>query len=108
PGHDRLIEGERGGEEIGVCGDAIYRSRRLDFVVGDVLTLENRFLGGVGDAAAEDSMALAALDAAGGVAAFERLRIIIDGAPGEAFDDDYLAVWLDRSAPDDIEFGEGA
>lgn len=108
PGGDRLIDGEPGGEEIGVCGDAVYRSRRLDFAVGDVLTLENRFLVGAAADAGEDPMAAAALDAASGAAAFERLRAHIDAAPVEAFDDDYLAVWLDRSASDDNVFAEGA
>lgn len=107
PGADRLIEGERGGEEIGVCGDAIYRSRRIDIAPGDVLTLENRFLGSE-EASAGDLMAAAALDAEGDAGAFGRLAACVDGLAAEAFDDDYLAVWLDRSASDDVVLAEGA
>lgn len=106
PGADRLIDGERGGEEIGAGGDTIYRSRRLDIAPGDVLTLENRLLDG--DYLGSDPIAAAALDAANGDAAFDRLRADIDDLPGEAFDDDYLAVWLDRSASDDAVLAEGA
>ena len=75
-GGDQLIEGECGGEEIGVRGDAIYRSRRLDIAPGDVLALENRSLTG-GDFLENDPMTAAALDAANGDAAFDRLRAVI-------------------------------
>lgn len=108
PGADRLIEGERGGEEIGACGDAIYRSRRLDIAAGDILTLENRVLAGDAEGGVDLMAAAAALAAAGGDAAFDRLSAGIDGLSAEAFDDDYLAVWLDRSAPGDVVLAEGA
>lgn len=98
PGAAALIEGERGGDEVGASGDAIYRSRRIEIAPGDVLTLENRLLAGSDLGDGEAGTALAGLADRGGDAAFARLRDYVAAAPTAAFDDDYLAVWLDFSA----------
>lgn len=101
-----LLTGEPGGAELGVSGDAVYRSRRIDLAPGEILALVNRPLPAVArdDGENADPLAVAALEAvgaAGGESAFAWLSEGVDGLPSGEFDDDYLAVWLDRAVPAD-------
>jgi phosphoserine phosphatase RsbU/P len=108
-GGGELLRGEPGGEEIGVSPDAVYRSRSISFKSGDVLVLENRPLPmmTMEDGGAADPTAVAATAAAGdgGDVAFAWLAEGVDELAPADCDDDYLAVWLDRSALD-VDLGE--
>lgn len=107
-GGGELLCGEPGGEEIGVGPDTVYRSRSISLKSGDVLVLENRPLPlmTMEDGAAADPTAVAAAAAitGGGDTAFAWLAEGVDGLSPADCDDDYLAVWLDRS---EIDVGLG-